>query len=138
MKLIAYVDGSSMGNPGEAGYGIVLKNEDGETIETAGRYIGIATNNIAEYTSLLNCLKMVQKYPVRSVMVHSDSLLMVNQMNGHYKVKNDHLKTLFVTIQKLLKEKNIHLEMVHIPRDQNRDADKLARRAVRLHADVTE
>ena len=138
MKPIAYVDGSSMGNPGESGYGIILKDEKGKTIETIGKYIGIATNNIAEYSGLLNCLRLARKYQVASIKVFSDSLLMVNQLNGYYKVKNEGLKTIFTEIQNFLKKENIQLEIVHIPRDQNSDADKLARRAVRLQKDVCE
>ena len=138
MKLIAHVDGSSMGNPGESGYGIVLKDEKGKTIEAIGRYIGTATNNIAEYSGLLNCLKVARKYQVGSIKVFSDSLLMVNQLNGSYKVKNKGLKTIFVEIQNFLKTENIQLEIVHVPRDQNRDADKLARRAVLLQKDISE
>jgi ribonuclease HI len=138
MKLTAYIDGSSMGNPGESGYGIILKDENGKTIETIGRYIGIATNNIAEYSGLINCLKIAHKYQIKSIKVFSDSLLMVNQLNGNYKVKNDGLKTMFTEIQNFLKKENIQLEISHIPRDKNRDADKLARRAVRLQKDFNE
>ena len=138
MKFIAYVDGSSMGNPGEAGYGIVLKNEKGETLEALGKYIGIATNNIAEYSGLLNCLELLRKYQGKRIKVYSDSLLMVNQLNGYYKVKNDRLKVMFIKIQDILKKENIDLKIVHITRDQNHDADKLARRAVRLRTSVTE
>jgi ribonuclease HI len=138
MKPIAYVDGSSMGNPGESGYGIILKDEKGKTLETIGKYIGIATNNIAEYSGLLNCLRLARKYQAESIKVFSDSLLMVNQLNGNYKVKNEGLKTIFTEIKNFLKKENIQLEIVHIPRDQNRDADKLARRAVRLQKDVIE
>ena len=138
MKLIAYIDGSSMGNPGESGYGIILKDEKENTLETLGRHIGTATNNIAEYSGLLNCLKIACKYGSNSIKVFSDSLLMVNQLNGNYKVKNEGLKIIFSEIQNFLKKENIQLEMVHIPREQNRDADKLARRAVRLQKDVSE
>jgi ribonuclease HI len=138
MKLIAYVDGSSLGNPGESGYGIILKDEKENTLETIGRYIGTATNNIAEYSGLLNCLKIARKYQSDSIKVFSDSLLMVNQLNGNYKVKNEGLKTIFSEIQNFLKKENVQLEIVYIPRDQNRDADRLARRAVRLQKDVSE
>ena len=138
MKLIAYVDGSSLGNPGESGYGIILKDEKENTLESIGRYIGTATNNVAEYSGLFNCLKIARKYQGDSIKVFSDSLLMVNQLNGNYKVKNEGLKIIFSEIQNFLKKENIQLEIVHIPRDQNRDADKLARRAVRLQKDVSE
>lgn len=138
MKFTAYIDGSSVGNPGDAGYGIILKNENGETIEALGQYIGVATNNIAEYSGLLNCLALLQKYHGREIRIYSDSLLVVNQLNGHYRVKNERLKGMFRQVQDILRKGNIDLEIIHIPRDRNHDADKLARRAVRLRKGVRE
>ena len=138
MKFTAYIDGSSIGNPGEAGYGIVLKNEKGETIEALGEYIGIATNNMAEYSSLINCLELLHKYQGKEITVFSDSLLMVNQLNGYYKIKNDRLKKMFIKIQNFLSKENIDLEIIHIPRKRNQNADRLARRAVRLRKSVKE
>lgn len=138
MKFTAYIDGSSMGNPGDAGYGIILKNENGETIEALGQYIGVATNNIAEYSGLLNCLVLLHKYQGQKITVYSDSLLLVNQLKGNYKVKNERLKEMFRQIQEILRKGNIDLEMVHISRDRNHDADRLARRAVRLRKSIHE
>ncbi len=136
MRLVAYIDGSSVGNPGEAGYGVVLKDEKGETLKAVGRYIGRATNNVAEYRGLLGCLELAKEYDACSLVVHSDSQLLVNQMRGTYRVKKPHLKVLHTQILEALREGSVRFEIHHIPREGNREADSLARRAIRLHSEI--
>src|SRR4030067_1895160 len=102
MTILAYTDGASRGNPGESGVGIVLKDEFGNVIGSHFGYIGQATNNIAEYTALAACLKLVKKTECDHLVVHSDSELMVRQLNGQYKVKDVGLKKHFQDIQKSL------------------------------------
>ena len=136
MKLKAYIDGSAIGNPGEAGYGVVLETEKGEVLKAFGQYIGKATNNVAEYSGLLACLEMVQPYRGCCLIIHSDSQLLVNQMNGTYRVKKQHLAVLHAKAMELIKEGNIHLDIRYIPREQNRKADELARRAGLLKSEI--
>ncbi len=136
MKLRAYIDGSSMGNPGEAGYGVVLEDEKGDIVKEFGQYIGRATNNMAEYRGLLACLELVQKYGSCSLMIYSDSQLLVNQMKGIYRVRKPHLATLHAKALSMIKNGHIHLDIRHIPREKNRKADRLARRAVLLKSEI--
>ena len=138
MKLVAYIDGSSMGNPGEAGYGVVLKDEKGIVLNVLGRFIGKATNNVAEYRALLGCLELVEHYNVHHLTVYSDSQLLVNQMMGTYKVKKQHLEVLHSQALDAIKEGSIRFSIHYIPREENREADGLARRAIRLRSEIRE
>jgi ribonuclease HI len=130
MTILAYTDGASRGNPGESGVGIVLKDEGGNIIASQSGYIGQATNNIAEYTALAACLKLVQRFPCSSLIVHSDSELMVRQLNGQYKVKDAGLKKHFLHIQKTLTASPFHFAIKHVPREKNREADELANHGI--------
>jgi len=129
-KIIIYTDGGARGNPGPAAIGVVfpdLKKEYGEQI-------GIATNNIAEYKAVIFGLKKAKlllkdECEKTEIEVRSDSELLVHQMNGKYKVKNENLRYLFVDAQNLLKNfKNVTL--IHIPREKNKEADKMVNRAL--------
>jgi ribonuclease HI len=126
MKIIAYTDGASRGNPGESGIGIVIKDEQGKLIESQYGFIGQATNNIAEYTALAACLKMVSRMDCSELVVHSDSELMVRQLNGEYKVKDSGLKKQFQEIRGILKASGFGFSIKYIPREMNREADGLA------------
>jgi len=136
LKIIAYIDGSSFGNPGESGYGIVLKDEKGKVLDAIGRYIGETTNNVAEYRGLLGCLEMAKQRKAHSVIVYSDSQLVVNQMKGTYRIKKPHLRVLHSQALEAIQTGSIHFSIHHIPREKNRSADKLARRAIRLRSEV--
>jgi ribonuclease HI len=130
MTILAYTDGASHGNPGESGVGIVLKDELGNVIASQYGYIGKATNNIAEYTALAACLKLVQTTECSRLIVHSDSELMVRQLNGHYKVKDAGLKKHFLHIQSILVASPFQFKIKHIPREKNQEADELANRGI--------
>ncbi len=126
MTILAYTDGASRGNPGESGIGIILKGEAGEILYRGGGYIGRATNNIAEYTALLFCLKKAGEFKCSKLIVHSDSELMVKQVNGEYRIKNPKLREVFAEVKKILASVPYHCTIRHIDREVNRDADELA------------
>jgi len=134
MKLLAYIDGSSHGNPGESGYGVVLREQGGTVLEEWGVYLGHATNNVAEYSALIGCIEKAAKYQADSLSVYSDSQLLVHQVNGLYRVKKEHLKKLHKKVIELLKSVHFGVEIHYINREKNKEADKLARQAVRLRA----
>ncbi len=130
MTILAYTDGASRGNPGESGIGIVLKDEFGNVIASHGGYIGKATNNIAEYTALTTCLKLVQGMKCSNLIVHSDSELIVRQMNGQYKVKDKRLKKHFENIQNILTALPFQFVIRYVPREKNQEADQLANHGI--------
>jgi ribonuclease HI len=130
MTILAYTDGASRGNPGESGVGVVLKDERGQVIASQYGYIGKATNNVAEYTALAACLKLVQATECSVLVVHSDSELMVRQLNGQYKVKDAGLKKHFQHIKHMLGASPFQFNITHIPREKNQEADELANLAI--------
>ena len=138
MKLIAYVDGSSLGNPGEAGYGIRIQDDKGNVVKSFGRYIGKATNNVAEYSALISSLEIAAGLKAESLKVFSDSELVVRQMNGLYKVKQGHLRALHQRVLDIIDKTSIVFTIQHIEREKNRDADRLARRAVSARHEISE
>ena len=138
MRVVAYIDGGAKGNPGEAGYGVVLKNEKTDILVAAGRYIGHSTNNVAEYRGLMGCLEIVAKFEVSALTVYSDSELLVKQMKGIYRVRKPHLQELHAQILNTINRSPYHFEIHHIPREKNSEADGLAGRAIRLRSDIDE
>jgi ribonuclease HI len=130
MTIHAYIDGASRGNPGESGLGIVLRDERGGLLHAAGGYLGQKTNNAAEYAALLSCLKKAREFRCQKVVVHSDSELIVRQFNGKYRVKNPSLKREMTRITKLLKTVPFKVEVQYLPRETNREADRLANAAI--------
>jgi ribonuclease HI len=138
MNLIAHIDGSCTGNPGESGCGMVLKDGSGRILESAGWYLGQGTNNTAEYHGLIRCLERAVQAGAKQLAVRSDSQLLVNQILGIYKVKKAHLAQLRDEIFGILKTSGLKLDIQYIPREQNREADGLARKAIRLKTDCHE
>lgn len=131
MKLIIYADGASRGNPGPAAYGFTIQDEKGRLLYQEGRYIGRTTNNVAEYTAVLEALKHAKQYKRKALKIEifADSKLVAEQLSGRYKIKSPHLKPLIQQIQFL----GIELGGVifnHVPRSQNSLADKLANQAL--------
>lgn len=132
MTVHAYTDGASRGNPGESGIGVVLKNEKGSVLASHADFIGMTTNNVAEYQALLQCLKMAQETSCTRLIVHSDSELMVRQLQGAYKVKDKALKGLFDEVQRLLASAPFTFEIIHVSREENGQADRLANQGINL------
>ena len=128
-QLNLYTDGASRGNPGEAGAGVVILDRAGKVIKESKEYLGNTTNNNAEYRALILGLREVLKLGGTKVNIFSDSELMVNQIKGSYKVKNQGLILLYNEANELL-EKFIKYDIEHIQREQNRHADQLANEAI--------
>jgi ribonuclease HI len=125
----AQVDGASRGNPGPASYAVIVRGPNGKTIFEQGKYLGIATNNAAEYHALITALDYAAHHGIRRLRVRSDSELLVRQMEGRYRVRSKDLKPLHERAAKLAN----HLEyftIEHIPREMNCDADVLANQAL--------
>ena len=129
--LHLYTDGGSRGNPGPAGIGMVLETPTGQVLVKEGRTIGEATNNEAEYRALIEGLKLVHQYNPGKLLCFLDSSLVVNQLNGSFKVKKAHLQKLVFEVQKELGHlKNTEVEFKHIPREENEKADALLNQAL--------
>ena len=127
--IVAYIDGGARGNPGPAGYGVRVEREDGALIEEFGDSIGVATNNVAEYRGLLAALEWARAHGHAGVHVRSDSLLLVQQMRGVYKVKNAGLQPLHAKAQALAREIG-RVTFEHVGRARNAHADRLANAAM--------
>ncbi len=120
--LKVYCDGGSRGNPGNAAYGYVVY-KDSKIIQKKGEFLGINTNNFAEYNALINALLWIsEKYPQEEIEVYLDSELVVKQMGGLYKVKNIKIRELY-TQAKDLEKKISKISYTHIPREKNKEAD---------------
>ena len=131
MNLTIYTDGGSRGNPGLAAIGVVIEQGSEKKIEF-GKRIGVATNNVAEYTAVLEALQYVQEQSLPSTDIHFflDSLLVVNQMNGLFKVKDVNLQMLLQKIRSLEQQLHKKITYTHVPREQNREADKMVNLAL--------
>jgi ribonuclease HI len=128
-KISICVDGCARGNPGHAGCGVIIKDSGGRILVKKARYAGIATNNVAEYTALIDGLGEAMNLGARDITVLTDSELVVRQMNREYKVKDVKLKELFAEAQRLSHSFS-SLRFVHVERKNNKDADSLANDAV--------
>jgi probable phosphoglycerate mutase len=128
-EAVAYVDGGARGNPGPAGFGVRIEQPDGTLIEEFSESIGVATNNVAEYRGLIAALEWAHRAGYRAVHVRSDSLLMVQQMLGRYKVKNPGLQPLHAKARLLVKDIGA-VSFEHVRRESNKDADRLANAAM--------
>ncbi len=119
-----YADGGSRGNPGPAASGAVLVSPNGEVLDEVGRYLGTATNNVAEWTALCIGLEAAVERGIRRLAVRLDSELVVKQMRGEYRVKHADLQPLHRRALALLRRFE-HVDIRHVPRKQNALADKL-------------
>lgn len=135
--LTLQFDGGSRGNPGPAGIGIVLYSEDHTPIFTLGRFIGRATNNVAEYKALITGLDEALKLGAKRILVLGDSELIIKQMKGQYRVKSPDLQPLFEEAQHLIRQFQ-QAKLDHNYREKNALADKLANLAMDRKADVTD
>ena len=127
--LIAYIDGGARGNPGPAGFGVRIEQTDGTLVEEFSEAIGVATNNVAEYRGLLAALEWAKTRGERALHVRSDSLLLVQQMLGNYKVKNAGLQPLHAKARLLVNEIG-RVTFEHVGRERNAHADRLANAAM--------
>jgi ribonuclease HI len=134
MTLRAFTDGASRGNPGDAGIGVIVRDEAGKTVLTLKGYIGKTTNNIAEYTALLTLLHRMKDLTCSRLIVHSDSELMVRQLSGKYKVKNGDLKVCHARVAALIGQLPFTVEVKHVPRELNKEADALANEGIESKA----
>jgi ribonuclease HI len=128
LKITAWIDGAARGNPGPAGYGAYLRTSTGEIIEAFG-YLGHQTNNVAEYTALLEAMDVAANEGASELEVISDSELLVKQMLGVYRVKHPNLVPLFQKA-KVLTRRFTKFSIRHTLRAGNKDADRLANKAV--------
>lgn len=157
-KIIVYTDGGARGNPGQAAIGVVIKTETGQIKAKIGRKIGIATNNVAEYRAVIEALKwllenkeylhnltmkpfnLIQGEPFDpaqgkqfsnlTIQINIDSKLIVNQLNGYFKVKNGELRNFIYKVRELEQEINLPIFYNQIQREKNREADFLVNQAL--------
>ena len=132
MKVKIFTDGGARGNPGPAGIGGVIFDEQGEVIGEVSEYIGETTNNVAEYQALLATLQKAQTLGAKSVDCFLDSQLVVRQMKREYKVKDARLAEIFVQVHNVSVHIG-HVTFTHVPREQNKHADKLVNKAIDAH-----
>lgn len=128
-ELQIFVDGASRGNPGPASIGVLILNPSGETVKTLSEPIGVATNNIAEYFALIYALQEAIALGARRVSVKTDSQLMARQFTGEYETREPHVKLLHRIVKRLASYFE-RCSVTHIPREENREADRLAGKAV--------
>ncbi len=125
----AHCDGGARGNPGPAGYGAVLVDDQGTTLAELSEFLGVRTNNVAEYAGLLGVLRWTAEHGYRRLRVTSDSLLMVKQMKGQYKVASPDLKPMWEEARRHARELDA-FEITHALRHKNKVADRLANEAM--------
>jgi ribonuclease HI len=123
--MVAYIDGGARGNPGPAGYGVRIEDDNGALVQELHGPLGIATNNVAEYNGLLAALRWAVDHGVRTLHVRADSELLVKQMRGEYKVKHPGLQPLYARARLLVLELD-HVRFEHVRREKNKEADRLS------------
>ena len=123
--ITAYFDGGARGNPGPAGYGVYIVDDKGEMVAELSGSLGTATNNVAEYHGLIAALQWAADRDLRQIAIKGDSLLLVEQMRGNYKVKHEGLKPLYLQARMLVMQIG-DVKFEHVRREQNGDADRLS------------
>lgn len=134
MQFTIYGDGGARGNPGPAGAGAVVRDASGATVATVSEFLGIATNNVAEYTAVVRALEALLAHlgadaKNAEVDIRLDSMLVVKQMSGEWKLKNEGLKPLAARVREL-STSFARVSFMHVYREQNKDADRLANEAM--------
>jgi ribonuclease HI len=135
-----YCDGASSGNPGHSGMGVIIRFKERPYVVPArqdrfredyrfSEYIGIATNNVAEYTAFVKGLKIARRFKLKRIMIFLDSELLVKQIKGVYRVRNTNLKPFWEEAQSILKQFDSYM-ITHIRRELNKEADLLAKRSI--------
>lgn len=134
MRFTIFGDGGARGNPGPAGSGAIIRNEAGETVATVSEFLGVATNNVAEYTAIIRALEKLStmlesKAHDADVEIYADSMLVVKQMTGEWKLKHPGLKPLAARVHELAGGFR-SVSYAHVYREANGDADRLANEAM--------
>lgn len=119
-----FTDGGARGNPGPSATGIFLFDKEDKLVTFTGTYLGEKTNNFAEYSALIEGLKLAKKEKVKEINCHLDSELVVKQLNGEYKVKNEDMQMLFKEVEKLKKDFE-NIKFTHVRRENNKFADRM-------------
>jgi ribonuclease HI len=127
--LVAYSDGGARGNPGPAGYGVVIQDEAGKKVAALSQYLGHQTNNVAEYQGLIGALEYAVEHGPKALKLISDSELLVKQIRGEYKVNNPTLKDLHSRARQLIRQLE-WFSIQHVLRGKNQEADRLANEAM--------
>lgn len=127
-KLIINTDGGARGNPGPAGIGVVFSDDAGQIIARFKEYIGEATNNVAEYRALILALEKARDFEFEEIECRLDSELIVKQLKGEYKVKDEKMKELYEKVQGLIFFRPV--KFVHVRREENKEADRLVNEAI--------
>ena len=128
MLLKVYTDGWSRGNPWEAGLGVYITDREGKALERRYKYLGITTNNVAEYTGALYGIKRARELGATEIELYMDSKLVIEQLQGNWKIKNEYLRQLASDIKYHLKD--ISISYNWIPREKNSIADELSNKAM--------
>ena len=128
-EIVANIDGGSRGNPGPAAYGVTIKTAQGEPVTSFAKFLGETTNNFAEYQGLLAALEYALNHGYPRLRVLTDSELMARQISGHYKVRSPDLKPLYDRARALIARLE-SFSIRHVYREQNREADRLANKAM--------
>ena len=132
VKLTMFADGGSRGNPGPAASGAVLYDEDGNVVREVGTYLGVATNNVAEWTGLITGLEAARDLGASEIVVRLDSELVVKQLSGVYRVKHPNLIPLHAKAKTLLRSFT-HTDIGHVPRKKNAAADAVVNQTLDAH-----
>ena len=134
-QITIYVDGGSRGNPGPAASAFILTDQNGTCLQAKAFYLGHTTNNIAEYTGSLRALEAVKQIGAKKLTLFSDSELLVKQINGQYRVKNERIRPIFQQIVELLGGFE-SWRVQHVTRDKNKEADRLVNKALDIQQDI--
>ncbi len=135
-QLVVAVDGASRGNPGAAGIGVVIYSDKGDVVKEIGEYIGQTTNNVAEYKAMIRALQEALRLGATDIRVQTDSELLARQVSGIYRVRAPHLAELYYEVKSLFAQFQ-EARVVHVRRELNAHADRLASDAARRRADYS-
>jgi len=127
--IVVHIDGGARGNPGPAGYGVVVHDAQGKKLASWSEFLGHRTNNFAEYAALIAALEFALRHQHKALRVLSDSELLVRQWRGLYRVRSPELRTLYEKARALARKLE-YFEIQHVPRARNREADRLANQAM--------
>lgn len=136
--ILINTDGGSRGNPGPAAIGIVFSNAEGKEIHRYNKFIGKATNNEAEYQAIIKALDILirskwfleNNVAEKKVICRLDSQLVVEQVNGNYKIKQEHIKLFIAQIRQMVSQMHLDISFIYVPREENKVADKLVNKAL--------